>query len=135
MQHKKRALRTVLLLRNTLAVIAVVLAVAVAVVSWRLLFASAGQTEQADNLSTVTTTEQDSQGTPSTADPASPGSTTEQEDADNSDLPQDEDSQERFPFLPEGSTLPDVGTTQEDGSALPSEKDPMAPPAEGGQIL
>ena len=135
MQHKKRALRTVLLLRNTLAVIAVVLAVAVAVVGWRLLFASAGQTEQADNLSTVTTTEQDSQGTPSTADPASPGSTTEQEDTDNSDLPQDEDSQERFPFLPEGSTLPDVGTTQEDGSALPSEKDPMAPPAEGGQIL
>lgn len=123
-----------LLLRNTLAVIAVVLAVAVAVVGWRLLFAGAGQAEQADNLSTVTT-EEESQGTPSTADPASPGSTTEQEDADNSDLPQDEDSQERFPFLPEGSTLPDVGTTQEDGSALPSEKDPMAPPAEGGQIL
>ena len=134
MQHKKRALRTLLLLRNTLAVIAVVLAVAVAVVGWRLLFAGAGQAEQADNLSTVTT-EEESQGTPSTADPASPGSTTEQEDADNSDLPQDEDSQERFPFLPEGSTLPDVGTTQEDGSALPSEKDPMAPPAEGGQIL
>ena len=134
MQHKKRALRTLLLLRNTLAVIAVVLAVAVAVVSWRLLFAGAGQAEQADNLSTVTT-EEESQGTPSTADPASPGSTTEQEDTDNSDLPQDEDSQERFPFLPEGSTLPDVGTTQEDGSALPSEKDPMAPPAEGGQIL
>lgn len=123
-----------LLLRNTLAVIAVVLAVAVAVVGWRLLFAGAGQAEQADNLSTVTT-EEESQGTPSTADPASPGSTTEQEDADNSDLPQDADSQKRFPFLPEGSTLPDVDTTQEDGSALPSEKDPMAPPAEGGQIL
>ena len=134
MQHKKRALRTVLLLRNTLAVIAVVLAVAVAVVGWRLLFAGAGQAEQADNLSTVTT-EKESQGTPSTADPASPGSTTEQEDADNSDLPQDADSQKRFPFLPEGSTLPDVDTTQEDGSAIPSEKDPMAPPAEGGQIL
>ena len=134
MQHKKRALRTLLLLRNTLAVIAVVLAVAVAVVGWRLLFAGNSQAEQADNLSTVTT-EEESQGTPSTADPASPGSTTEQEDTDNSDLPQDEDSQERFPFLPEGSTLPDVGTTQEDGSALPSEKDPMAPPAEGGQIL
>lgn len=134
MQHKKRALRTLLLLRNTLAVIAVVLAVAVAVVGWRLLFAGAGQAEQADNLSTVTT-EEESQGTPSTADPASPGSTTEQEDTDNSDLPQDADSQERFPFLPEGSTLPDVDTTQEDGSAIPSEKDPMAPPAEGGQIL
>ena len=134
MQHKKRALRTVLLLRNTLAVIAVVLAVAVAVVGWRLLFAGNSQAEQDDNLTTVTT-EEESQGTPSTADPASPGSTTEQEDTDNSDLPQDEDSQERFPFLPEGSTLPDVGTTQEDGSALPSEKDPMAPPAEGGQIL
>ena len=134
MQHKKRALRTLLLLRNTLAVIAVVLAVAVAVVGWRLLFAGNSQAEQDDNLTTVTT-EEESQGTPSTADPASPGSTTEQEDTDNSDLPQDEDSQERFPFLPEGSTLPDVGTTQEDGSALPSEKDPMAPPAEGGQIL
>ena len=134
MQHKKRALRTVLLLRNTLAVIAVVLAVAVAGVGWRVQFAGAGQAGQADNLSTVTT-EEESQGTPSTADPASPGSTTEQEDADNSDLPQDADSQKRFPFLPEGSTLPDVDTTQEDGSALPSEKDPMAPPAEGGQIL
>ena len=134
MQHKKRALRTVLLLRNTLAVIAVVLAVAVAV-SWRLLSAGNSQAEQDDNLTTVTTTEQDSQGTPSTADPASPGSTTEQEDTDNSDLPQDADSQKRFPFLPEGSTLPDAGATQEDGSALPSEKDPMAPPAEGGQIL
>ena len=135
MQHKKLALRTLLLLRNTLAVIAVVLAVAVAVVSWRLLSAGNSRAEQDDNLTTVTTTEQDSQGTPSTADPASPGSTTEQEDTDNSDLPQDEDSQERFPFLPEGSTLPDAGTTQEDDSALPSEKDPMAPPAEGGQIL
>ena len=135
MQHKKRALRTVLLLRNTLAVIAVVLAVAVAVVSWRLLSAGNSQAEQDDNLTTVTTTEQDSQGTPSTADPASPGSTAEQEDTDNSDLPQDADSQKRFPFLPEGSTLPDAGATQEDGSALPSEKDPMAPPAEGGQIL
>lgn len=135
MQHKKRALRTVLLLRNTLAVIAVVLAVAVAVVSWRLLSAGNSQAEQDDNLTTVTTTEQDSQGTPSTADPAAPDSTAEQEDTDNSDLPQDEDSQKRFPFLPEGSTLPDAGATQEDGSALPSEKDPMAPPAEGGQIL
>ena len=86
-------------------------------------------------ISPPSTTEEESQGTPSTTDPASPGSTTEQEDTDNSDLPKDEDSQKRFPFLPEGSTLPDAGATQEDGSALPSEKDPMAPPAEGGQIL
>lgn len=115
MQHKKRALRTVLLLRNTLAVIAVVLAVAVAVVSWRLLSAGNSQAEQDDNLTTVTTTEQ--------------------EDPDNSDFFQDEDSQKRFPFLPEGNTLPDASATQEDDSALPSEKAPMAPPAEGGQIL
>lgn len=134
MQHKKRALRTVLLLRNTLAVIAVVLAVAVAVVSWRLLSAGNSQAEQDDNLTTVTT-EEESQGAQPAGDPAAPDSTAEQEDTDNSDLPQDADSQKRFPFLPEGSTLPDAGATQEDGSALPSEKDPMAPPAEGGQIL
>ena len=56
-----------------------IIQVAVAVVSWRLLSAGNSQAEQDDNLTTVTTEEQ--------------------EDPDNSDFPQDEDSQKRFPFL------------------------------------
>ena len=153
MRNKKRTLRIVLLLRNTLAVIAVVLAIAVAVLGCRLLFAS---NSQDSNQTTVTTEEQGGQGTTSGTS-ASPGDTAEETDSDKSQLPQDKDPQEHFPlqpdgvaeappsestspFLPDGSMLPDSGDTPEDSqgegsSAYPSVEEPDLPSSEGGQIL
>lgn len=103
MQNKKRTLRMVLLLRNTLAVIAVVLAVAVAVTGWRLLFAGSGQPEQ-DTISDAVTEEQDSTFTTPHTEDSSPDVAPEEDNTPDT-VPEDSTAPDT---APEDSTTPDT---------------------------